>query len=93
MKFCKNSGEFQKPSYTNFVQKDQNMHIHIGTKNIDTIAPGVIVGAHRAECGTNGRMSDKTMSSMDSLLERLLDTEVLKAVSQNRWAMDDNQME
>ena len=52
-----------------------------------------IVGGHRFQCEPNGRMSDETMPSMDSLLERLLDTEVLKAVSQNKWAMDDNQME
>ena len=53
-----------------------------------------IAGGRRAECDLlKGRMSDETMPSMDSLLERILDTEVLKAVSQNRWAMDDNQME
>ena len=53
----------------------------------------MVVGRNRFTCESNGRMSDETMPSMDSLLERLLDTEVLKAVSQNKWAMDDNQME
>ena len=51
------------------------------------------VGGHRFECDTYGRMSDETIPSPYSLLERLLDTEVLKAVSQNKWTMDDNQVE
>ena len=52
------------------------------------------VKKNKFECQLmNGRMSDETMPSTDSLLERLLDTEVLKAVSQNKWTMDDNQVE
>jgi len=62
-------------------------------KDVQTCNKDVNCFWHGGYCQMNiWRMSDEPMP-MNQLLERLLDTEVLNAVSQNKQAIDDDQME